>query len=103
MLCHRGPVKDVVVDATGQLMATAGVDGRVSIWDLRTYKALQTYYTQRPVEHLDISQTGLLATAWNNHVHVCFFSTPNRKTLINIWLGYRSGKITLNKNRVHHT
>lgn len=51
-------------------MTTCGVDGRMSIWDLRTYKTLQSYFTKKPVESLAISQRGVLATGFGNHINL---------------------------------
>jgi U3 small nucleolar RNA-associated protein 7 len=64
------PLADLAIDATGTYMTTAGVDGRVSIWDLRMYKTLQTYYTKKPVETVSVSQRGLLATGYGNHIQI---------------------------------
>ncbi len=62
MLCHRGPVRGLSVDSNGRLMATAGSDRRVRIWDLRQYKELSAI--QLAAEGgLSFSQRGLLAAA----------------------------------------
>lgn len=42
-------------------MATTGLDGRLKIWDIRTYKQLQNYFTTKPAASVSISQKGLLA------------------------------------------
>jgi U3 small nucleolar RNA-associated protein 7 len=51
-------------------MATAGLDGMLKIWDLRTYKLLNRYITPTPVQSLSISQKGLLATAHGAHLTI---------------------------------
>jgi len=51
-------------------MATAGLDSRVKIWDLRTYKELQNYLSPTPAASLSISQKGLLAVGFGPHVNV---------------------------------
>ena len=61
MLCHKGAVAEVAVDRSGMYMATAGRDGQLKVWDIRTYKELHTYRTHRPVTSLDISDRGMLA------------------------------------------
>lgn len=64
MFVHKGPVSAISVDSSGNYMATAGLDGRLKTWDLRTFKNLDMY--QMPGKHiinLSISQTGLLAAA----------------------------------------
>lgn len=51
-------------------MATSGLDGQMKIWDVRTYKQLQAYYTPTPASCLAISQQGLLAVGHGPHVQV---------------------------------
>lgn len=52
-------------------MATSGLDGQLKIWDVRTYKHMNAYYTPTPAHSLDISQTGLLGVGFGPHVQVC--------------------------------
>lgn len=70
MLCHRGPIRDVAVDREGRYMVTAGQDGRVKIWDVRTYKELHDYFSPTPAQSLSISDSGLLGIAWGPHVSI---------------------------------
>lgn len=70
MLCHNGPVKDVTVTNSGYHMATSGLDGQVKIWDLRTYKLLDAYFSPTPASTLEYSQTGLLAVGSANRISV---------------------------------
>ncbi|CAG8532493.1 17541_t:CDS:10 [Dentiscutata erythropus] len=70
MLTHRGPVKAISVDHTGNYMATSGLDGRLKLWDIRTYKPLQEYFTRTPATSLSISQLGLLGVGWGPHITV---------------------------------
>ncbi|CAB4490264.1 BING4CT-domain-containing protein [Rhizophagus irregularis] len=70
MLTHKGPVKAVAVDHTGKYMATSGLDGQLKLWDIRTYKPLQQYYTRTPASSLSISQLGLLGVGWGPHVTI---------------------------------
>lgn len=51
-------------------MATSGLDGRMKIWDVRTYKTLQTYHTPRPVSSMAISHRGLLAAGFGPNIQV---------------------------------
>jgi U3 small nucleolar RNA-associated protein 7 len=51
-------------------MATSGLDGQLKIWDVRTYKHMNAYYTPTPASTLDISQTGLLGVGFGPHVQV---------------------------------
>ncbi len=70
MLCHRGPVTDLAIDVGGWYMATAGMDARLKIWDVRTYKPLHSYFTGRPASCVEISQRGLLALGRGREVEV---------------------------------
>lgn len=70
MLCHRGPVQAIAIDNKGHYMATSGLDGQMKIWDVRTYKQLQAYYTPTPASCLAISQRGLLAVGHGPHVQI---------------------------------
>lgn len=70
MLCHKGPVNAIAIDQRGHYMATSGLDGKLRIWDNRTYKPLQEYYTPTPVTCLNISQRGLLAAGHGPRVSI---------------------------------
>ncbi|KAK1645174.1 hypothetical protein QYE76_062979 [Lolium multiflorum] len=59
MLCHNGPVTAVAFDRGGHLMATAGVDRKIKIWDMRKYEVVHSYPAR--AQSLDFSQKGLLA------------------------------------------
>ena len=51
-------------------MATSGLDGQMKIWDVRTYKQLQGYYTPTPASCLTISQKGMLAVGFGPNIQV---------------------------------
>ncbi|KAI9357579.1 WD40-repeat-containing domain protein, partial [Zopfochytrium polystomum] len=70
MLAHKGPVQAVAVDRGGNYMVTTGLDGRMKVFDVRTYKTLNEYYTPTPAAQLSISQLGLLAVGYGSHVTV---------------------------------
>ena len=70
MLTHKVRVCDVGVDATGTYMVTSGLDGRVKVWDARTYRELHAYFTVRPTTAIDISDGGMLALGFGSHVQV---------------------------------
>ncbi|KAI8807905.1 WD40-repeat-containing domain protein [Cladochytrium replicatum] len=70
MLCHKGPVKAVAVDTAGNYMCTAGLDGRLKVWDVRSYKPLHEYVTPTPATSLAISQMGFLAVGWSGRVTI---------------------------------
>ena len=70
MLCHKGGVSALAIDRSGRYMATAGRDGALKLWDIRTYRPLHEYYTPRPVSDLDISDRGMLAAVHGPSVQV---------------------------------
>ena len=67
---HQGPVTSLAVDDQGRYMATGGLDGRVKMWDVRTFRVLQEYRLQQAPEALDISQRGILAMGFGTHVEM---------------------------------
>lgn len=52
MLCHRQPVRACAVDQRGLYLATAAVDSTVKVWDVRTFKCLQSYRLGCGASHL---------------------------------------------------
>jgi U3 small nucleolar RNA-associated protein 7 len=66
----RGAVQALAVDPAGNYMATAGIDGRVRVYDVRTYKSLYSYNVPGRVASLDVSQRGVLAIGFGTHVHL---------------------------------
>ena len=51
-------------------MVTSGLDGKLSIWDVRTYKRLHSYHVPHPPTSTDISHTGLLSVACGHELFV---------------------------------
>lgn len=51
-------------------MATSGLDGQLKLWDIRTYKPLQSYFSHSNIASLSISQLGLIASASGPHVNI---------------------------------
>ncbi|KAG5559060.1 hypothetical protein RHGRI_008844 [Rhododendron griersonianum] len=68
MLTHHGPVSALSFHSNGHLMATAGTDRKIKIWDLRKYEVLQTLPGH--AKTLDFSQKGLLATSTGSFVQI---------------------------------
>jgi U3 small nucleolar RNA-associated protein 7 len=68
MLCHCGPVTAVAFDKGGHLMATAGIDRKIKIWDLRKYGVVKSYGAR--AQSLDFSQKGLLACSNGSLVEI---------------------------------
>ncbi|WOL18091.1 putative U3 small nucleolar RNA-associated protein 7 [Canna indica] len=68
MLCHHGPVTAIAFHRGGQLMATAGMDRKIKLWDLRKFGVLHTYHGH--ARTLDFSQKGLLAIGNGSQIQV---------------------------------
>lgn len=51
-------------------MCTSGIDRTMKIWDLRTYKMLQSYKIGMGASHLAFSQKNTLAVSKGNIVEV---------------------------------
>ncbi|CAI9091236.1 OLC1v1026204C1 [Oldenlandia corymbosa var. corymbosa] len=68
MLCHQGPVSAMAFHSNGHLMATAGMERKIKLWDLRKFQVLQTLHGH--AQTLEFSQKGLLAGATGSCVEV---------------------------------
>lgn len=66
----RGPIRDLAIDRESKYMVVGGLDKTVKLWDLRMFKEIDQYYSPTPVQSVDISDSGLVATGWNTHVTV---------------------------------
>jgi U3 small nucleolar RNA-associated protein 7 len=70
MLAHRGPLHSMAVDKGGHTLVTAGLDGFVNVWDLRTYKQLHYYRARDSTATVDISARGMLCMGEGHTVSV---------------------------------
>ncbi|CAI8603974.1 unnamed protein product [Vicia faba] len=68
MLCHHGPVSALAFHPNGHIMATAGKDKKIKLWDLRKYEAFQTLPGH--ANTLEFSQKGLLACGNGSYIQV---------------------------------
>ncbi|XP_053704800.1 WD repeat-containing protein 46 isoform X3 [Synchiropus splendidus] len=81
MLCHRGGVRSVAVDKAGLYMVTSGMDKKLKVYDVRTFKPLTSYFIPAGASCLSLSQRGLLSAAAGDVVQVYrdVWSTPVTK------------------------
>ncbi|XP_041860634.1 WD repeat-containing protein 46 [Melanotaenia boesemani] len=81
MLCHQGGVRSVTVDKTGTYMVTSGMDKKLKVYDIRTFKPLKSYFLPAGASCLSLSQRGLLSAATGDVVQVYrdVWSTPVTK------------------------
>ncbi|XP_039268926.2 WD repeat-containing protein 46-like [Styela clava] len=70
MLCHKSAIRAIAVDKTGLYMATSGQDGKMKIFDIRTYRPLHAYRVMSSPSNLKFSQRGLLSATCSNIVEV---------------------------------
>ncbi|KAL3820415.1 hypothetical protein ACJIZ3_006320 [Penstemon smallii] len=67
--CHMEyPVTAIAFHSNGHLMATAGMDKKIKLWDLRKHEVLQTLPGH--ANSLDFSQKGMLSAASGSYVQV---------------------------------
>ncbi|CDK25609.1 unnamed protein product [Kuraishia capsulata CBS 1993] len=66
----KGPIRSVAVNRDGRYMVVAGADKTVKVWDVRTFREVESYYTLTPASSVDISDTGLVSVGWSSHVTV---------------------------------
>ncbi|XP_057466816.1 probable U3 small nucleolar RNA-associated protein 7 [Actinidia eriantha] len=95
MLCHHGPVSALAFHSNGHLMATAGMDRKIKLWDLRKFEVLQTITGH--AKTLDFSQKGLLAASTGSFVQILgdFSGSQNYSRYMNhsIVKGYQVRKV----------
>ncbi|KAM8952781.1 WD repeat-containing protein 46 [Pelodytes ibericus] len=70
MLCHHGAVRSLSVDKTGMYMASSGLDRKLKIFDLRTFRPLHASVLPQGAGTLCHSQKGLLAAGTGDIVQV---------------------------------
>ncbi|XP_011600903.2 WD repeat-containing protein 46 [Takifugu rubripes] len=70
MLCHQGAVRSVAVDKAGTYMVTSGMDKKLKVYDIRTFKPLNSYFIPAGASCLSLSQRGLLSAATGDVVQV---------------------------------
>ncbi|PON49538.1 WD repeat containing protein [Parasponia andersonii] len=96
ILCHHGPVSALAFHRNGHVMATAGKEKKVKLWDLRK---LDRELQELPchAKTLDFSQKGLLACGSGSRVQILgdFSGTQNYSRYMNhsIVKGYQIGKL----------
>ncbi|KAH7729332.1 Protein WDR-46 [Aphelenchoides avenae] len=79
LLSHRGSVGGIAVDATGTYMATTGLDKRIKIWDLRTYREMHSFTQPLNIGEVAFSQRNHIAVAAGNvfnDAHIGASSAP---------------------------
>ncbi|PHH82826.1 hypothetical protein CDD82_4698 [Ophiocordyceps australis] len=70
LLAHRGPVRALSIDREGRYMVSTGQDQKMAVWDIRTFKEVNSYHTRQPASSVSISDTGLTAVGWGTHATI---------------------------------
>lgn len=70
LLAHRGPVRSMAVDREGRYMVSAGQDLKMSVWDIRMFKEVNSYFTRQPASTVSISDRGLTAVGWGTQTSI---------------------------------
>ncbi|EHK98294.1 putative U3 small nucleolar RNA-associated protein 7 [Glarea lozoyensis 74030] len=70
LLAHRGPVRGLAVDREGRYMVSTGQDLKMSVWDIRMFKEVNTYFTRTPASSVAISDRGLTAVGWGTQTSI---------------------------------
>ncbi|XP_060070802.1 WD repeat-containing protein 46-like [Ylistrum balloti] len=93
MLCHRNGVRSIAVDPQGKYLATSGIDRKLKIWDIRTYKMLQSYQIGIGASALAFSQRDMLAVSKGNIVEI--YNDCCRQTVTSPYMCHRlPGSVT---------
>lgn len=70
LLTHRGPVRSLAVDRSGNYMVSCGQDMKMSVWDIRTFKPVNEYFLRQPASSVSVSDTGLTAVSGGTGVSI---------------------------------
>ncbi|KAF2096758.1 BING4CT-domain-containing protein [Rhizodiscina lignyota] len=70
LLTHRGPVRSLAMDREGRYMVSTGQDLKMSVWDIRTFKEVNKYFTRQPGQSIAISDRNLTAVGWGTQVSI---------------------------------
>ncbi|KAL9028055.1 MAG: hypothetical protein Q9196_003519 [Gyalolechia fulgens] len=70
LLAHRGPVRSAAIDRSGHYMVSTGADLKMSVWDIRQFREVNSYFLRRPGSSVHISDRDLTAVGWGTQVSV---------------------------------
>lgn len=70
LLAHRGPVRALGVDREGRYMVSTGQDLKMSVWDIRMFKEVNSYFTRQPATSVAISDRNLTAVGWGTQTSI---------------------------------
>ncbi|KAI4177411.1 MAG: hypothetical protein LQ343_000392 [Gyalolechia ehrenbergii] len=70
LLAHRGPVRSAAIDRSGHYMVSTGADHKMSVWDIRQFREVNSYFLRQPGSSVHISDRDLTAVGWGTQVSV---------------------------------
>ncbi|RKF83785.1 putative U3 small nucleolar RNA-associated protein 7 [Golovinomyces cichoracearum] len=70
ILAHRGPVRAISINREGRYMVSTGQDLKMSVWDIRTFKEVNTYTTRQPATSVAISDRDLTVVGWGTQTSI---------------------------------
>ncbi|CCU74970.1 U3 snoRNP-associated protein Utp7 [Blumeria hordei DH14] len=70
LLAHRGPVRALGIDREGRYMVSTGQDLKMCVWDIRTFKEVNSYTLKQPGSSVAISDRGLTAVGWGTQTSI---------------------------------
>ena len=70
LLAHRGPVRSIAVDREGRYMVSTGQDVKMAVWDIRTFREVNSYFLRQPGSSVAISDRSLTAVGWGTQTTI---------------------------------
>lgn len=70
LLVHRGPVKAIAIDREGRYMVSAGMDQKMSVWDIRKFREVNSYFLRQPGSSISVSDRGLVGVGWGTQTSI---------------------------------
>ncbi|CAI6339295.1 unnamed protein product [Periconia digitata] len=70
ILPHRGPVRAMAVDKSGNYLVSTSQDRRMSIWDIRMFKELHSHHLKQPAHTISISDRNVTAVGWGSNLSI---------------------------------
>ncbi|KAK6069059.1 small nucleolar ribonucleoprotein complex subunit (BING4CT domain-containing protein) [Seiridium cupressi] len=70
LLAHKGPVRSCAMDREGRYMVSTGQDCKMSVWDIRMFKQVNSYHTRTPASTVSISDRNLTAVGWSTNTTI---------------------------------
>ncbi|GJP41152.1 hypothetical protein CLOM_g832 [Closterium sp. NIES-68] len=71
LLAHHAPITAIANDvSSGNYLVTAGMEGRVRVWDVRKMREVHSYISPTPARTIALSQCEMLAVGFGSAVEV---------------------------------